>query len=135
MNHITQQLLQIVSDLPDNFRGAFNIREDGQCAARQSSENILIESKKDAPGLVIHIKPGTKGETVYIPACVTHGGVIMNMLARHALPQRRPEDWMTDPGAGYSVRLDTAMWMRDHLAEAYDIVPAGYLDGMEEAQG
>ena len=42
---------------------------------------------------------------------------------------------MTDPGAGYSVRLDTAMWMRDHLAEAYDIVPAGYLDGMEEAQG
>ena len=68
-------------------------------------------------------------------ACVTHGGVIMNMLARHALPQRRPEDWMTDPGAGYSVRLDTAMWMRDHLAEAYDIVPAGYLDGMEEAQG
>ena len=65
-------------------------------------------------------------------ACITHGGVIMNMLARHALPQRRPEDWMTDPGCGYSLRLDTAMWMRDHLAEAYDIAPHGYLDGVEE---
>lgn len=61
-------------------------------------------------------------------ACVTHGGVIMNMLARHALPQHRPEEWMTDPGCGYSLRLDTAMWMRDHLAEAYDVVPRGYLD-------
>ena len=65
-------------------------------------------------------------------ACVTHGGVIMSMLAQHALPQRKPEDWMTDPGCGYSVRLDAEMWMRDHLAEAYDVVPYGYLDGIEE---
>ena len=62
---------------------------------------------------------------------VTHGGVIMNMLSQHALPFRKPEEWMTDPGAGYSVRLDAEMWMRDHLAEAYDVVPHGYLDGME----
>lgn len=75
MNNITQQLLQIVSDLPDNFRGAFNIREDGQCAGRQSSDHVRIESKTDAPGLVIQVEPGTKGETVYIPACVTHGDV------------------------------------------------------------
>ena len=65
-------------------------------------------------------------------ACVTHGGVIMNMLAQHALPFRKPEEWMTDPGAGYSVRLDAEMWMRDHLAEAYDVVPSGYLDDMEQ---
>lgn len=64
-------------------------------------------------------------------ACVTHGGVIMSMLSQHALPQRKPEDWMTDPGAGYSVRLDAEMWMRDHLAEAYDVVPVGYLDDQE----
>ena len=65
---------------------------------------------------------------IHEAACVTHGGVILNMMARHVLPQRRPEDWMTDPGCGYSLRLDTAMWMRDHLAEAYDVVPPGYLD-------
>ena len=65
---------------------------------------------------------------IHEAACVTHGGVILNMMARHVLPQRRPEDWMTVPGCGYSLRLDTAMWMRDHLAEAYDVVPPGYLD-------
>ena len=64
-------------------------------------------------------------------ACITHGGVIMNMLARHALPQRPPEQWMTDPGAGYSLRCDAAMWMRDHLAEAYDVAPEGYLEAFE----
>ena len=41
---------------------------------------------------------------------------------------------MTDPGAGYSVRLDAEMWMRDHLAEAYDVVPHGYLDAFEQQE-
>ena len=56
----------------------------------------------------------------------------MNMMANHVLPQHKPEEWMTDPGCGYSLRLDAEMWMRDHIAEAFDIVPYGYLDGAEE---
>ena len=75
MNKITEMLLRTVSGYKGEFRGAYNIREDGKCAARKSTEHIVIESKKDAPGLEIHIQPGTKGETVYIPACVTHSGV------------------------------------------------------------
>ena len=75
MNSITEKLLEIVSDFKGTFKGAYNIRENGKCAGRQSSENIKIESKTDKPGLDITILPGTKGETVYIPACVTKGGV------------------------------------------------------------
>lgn len=75
MNKITEQLLRTVSGLSGAFRGAYNIRENGQCAGRQSTEHIQIESKTDKPGLVIHIQPGTMGETVYIPACVTSGGI------------------------------------------------------------
>lgn len=76
MNSVTQELLKIISDYDgESFKGAYNIREDGGCAARQSTENIKIETKQDAPGLVITIKPYTKGERVYIPACVTHSGV------------------------------------------------------------
>lgn len=74
MNKITGDLLRIVSDFKGTFQGAFNIRENGQCAGRKSTKNIKIDSKEDAPGLVIHIEPGTKNETVYIPACVTQGG-------------------------------------------------------------
>ncbi len=75
MNKITESLLNLVSDWSEDFDGAFNIRENGQCAGRKSSPNILIQSKKDAPGLEIHISPAAQKETVYIPACVTHGDV------------------------------------------------------------
>ena len=61
-------------------------------------------------------------------ACVTHGGVIMSMLSQRALPSRRPEQWMADPGCGYTVQTDVQLWMRDRLVEAIDIVPFGYAD-------
>lgn len=75
MNAITEELLKMVSNIQGAVSGAFNIRENGQCAGRQSTKNIRIDSKADLPGLDIHIQPGTKGETVYIPACVTHGDI------------------------------------------------------------
>lgn len=75
MNEVTEKLLEIVSDYKGEFKGAYNIREDGLCAGRKSSQNVLIESKKDAPGLEIHISSEAQGEMVFIPACVTHGNV------------------------------------------------------------
>ena len=75
MNSVTKNILELVSDFKGTFNGAYNIRENGQCAGRMSSENIKIESKTDKPGIDIKVRPGTKGEVVYIPACVTKGGV------------------------------------------------------------
>ena len=75
MNEITEKLLNMVSDWNGGYKGDYNIRVDGGCAGRESSEHVKIENKPDAPGLVIHVDPGTKGETVSIPACITHGGV------------------------------------------------------------
>ncbi|MEZ3454965.1 MAG: SufD family Fe-S cluster assembly protein, partial [Oscillospiraceae bacterium] len=76
MDSITEKLLGIVSERNViSFKGAYNIRENSGCAGRQSSENIKIENKSDNPGIVIKIGSGTQKETVYIPACVTHGGV------------------------------------------------------------
>ncbi|HJB25775.1 MAG TPA: SufD family Fe-S cluster assembly protein [Firmicutes bacterium] len=75
MSKITEKLLSLVSDWQGGFSGAYNIREDGMCAGRLSTEHIQIESKTDKPGLDIIVLPGTKGETVYIPACVTHGNI------------------------------------------------------------
>lgn len=76
MDSITEKLLGIVSDWKGaSLKGAYNIRENSGCAGRQSSENIKIENKSDNPGIVIRIGSGAQKETVYIPACVTHGGV------------------------------------------------------------
>ena len=76
MNSMTEELLRIVADwkgIPDN--AAYNIREDTGCAGRRSTEHVKIESKTDQPGIDIRVLPGTRGEMVYIPACVTHSGV------------------------------------------------------------
>ena len=63
-------------------------------------------------------------------ACVTHGGVIMSMLSQRAVPTRRPEQWMADPGCGYTVQTDVhagqaggghrhrTLWLRRHPAGA-----------------
>ena len=75
MEKITMDMLREISDWDGEFKGAYNIRENGGCAGRVSSKNIRIESKKDQPGLEIFIAANTKGETVSIPACVTKGGV------------------------------------------------------------
>lgn len=75
MNKITDELLRMISGFTGEFKGAYNIREDGQCAGRQSTENIRIESKITEPGIDIYISSKAQGETVYIPACVSHSGV------------------------------------------------------------
>lgn len=75
-NVITSDLLKTISDFDGvEFKGAYNIREDSRCAGRKSSENVTIEPKTDKPGIVITVKPFTKGETVFIPACVTHSDI------------------------------------------------------------
>ena len=77
MSEITKQLLTMVSDYDDSkgYADAYSIRENGSCVERRSTEHIQIDSKEDNPGLVIRVQPGTKGERVSIPACVTHGDI------------------------------------------------------------
>ena len=76
MNNVTGKLLDIVAGwMGEPKNAAYNIREDGLCAGRRSTENIRIEPKADKPGIDIIVAPGTKGETAYIPACVTKSGV------------------------------------------------------------
>ncbi|MFR7990442.1 MAG: SufB/SufD family protein [Anaerovoracaceae bacterium] len=76
MDKLTEELLKAVSEYTEGgYQGAYNIRENGGCAGRQSTENIRIEGKADGSGLDIYIRPGTKGEKVFIPACVTRGNV------------------------------------------------------------
>ncbi|MEM1484827.1 histidine phosphatase family protein [Oscillospiraceae bacterium PP1C4] len=56
-------------------------------------------------------------------AVVTHGGLIMNLLACMGLPEREMVRWGVDNGRGYTVLLTTQMWMRDHKFEVYAQIP------------
>ena len=76
VNRITEELLNVVSDWQKFPKGAaYNIRQDSQCAGRQSTENIEIRPKSGGSGLDIIVKAGTKGESCYIPACITKNDV------------------------------------------------------------
>ena len=75
LSPIDESLLASIAGIHGMPKGAFNIRKDGQLVERHSSANIEIATKTDNPGIDIHIKPGTKGETVYIPVIVTQSGL------------------------------------------------------------
>ena len=69
-------LLQKIADLTGKPVGAFNIRKDSGCEARQSTEHIAIDARADGkPGIDIHIKPGTRGEKCYIPVIISKTGL------------------------------------------------------------
>ncbi len=54
---------------------------------------------------------------------VTHGGVIMTLLAVYGLPQAHSYDWRMDCGYGYATRVTPSLWMRDKVIEVYNTVP------------
>lgn len=54
---------------------------------------------------------------------VTHGGVIMMLLAVYGLPQAKPFEWTMDNGFGYSLRVTPMLWQRDKVCEVFQTIP------------
>ncbi|MGM9607942.1 MAG: SufB/SufD family protein [Oscillospiraceae bacterium] len=74
-NKVDMELLRQIADLETVPQGAYNIRKNSQLDSRSSTANIEISSKTDKSGIDIHIKPGTKNESVHIPVIITEMGV------------------------------------------------------------
>ncbi len=75
MTAIEKNLLSEIMDLEIVPEGAYNIRANGESAARHTTANIDIVTKADKPGIDIIIKPGTKNERVDIPVLLTKTGL------------------------------------------------------------
>lgn len=75
MKNVDEHMLQAVADLHSVPTGAYSIRKNGEGISKNSTENIIIEQKKDKPGIDIFIKPGTKNESVHIPVIITQTGI------------------------------------------------------------
>ncbi len=76
MDNVDSGLLREIADMegtPES--GAYNIRKNGGLEGRANTEHIQIVSKADKPGIDIHIKAGTKGESVHIPVILTQSGM------------------------------------------------------------
>lgn len=57
-------------------------------------------------------------------AVVTHGGVIMSLLAGIGLPKASLQQWAVQGGMGYTLLFTPQMWMRDGCAEVFAQLPA-----------
>lgn len=58
-------------------------------------------------------------------AVVTHGTVIMGLLAMCGYPKEEMKYWATDSGCGYTVRTSVSMWMHDNCFEIIAPQPQG----------
>ena len=78
------------------------------------------------------LKTGTEDTAI-----VTHGGVIMTLMANYALPEAEASEWLTPAGCGYTLRLTPALWTAGQKLEAIEEIPVSkvsdknYYDGWD----
>ena len=75
LNSLDLDMLNAVADLHEVPQGAYNIRRNGEGYGRRSTENIIIETKEDNPGINIIVRENTKNESVHSPVIITETGV------------------------------------------------------------
>lgn len=56
-------------------------------------------------------------------AIITHGGVIMSLMAAFAIPEAPMHEWLTPNGCGYTLRIDPTVWRMGQKLEAFAECP------------
>ena len=64
------------------------------------------------------LKTGTKSCAV-----VTHGGIIMALLAAFGLPEAAMHEWLAPGGCGFTLRLEPSIWYRGRKCEVVAMAP------------
>ena len=64
------------------------------------------------------LKTGTRNCAV-----VTHGGIIMALLAAFGLPEAPMHDWLAPSGCGFTLRLEPSIWLRARKCEVMAMAP------------
>ncbi|MCL2195933.1 MAG: histidine phosphatase family protein, partial [Oscillospiraceae bacterium] len=54
---------------------------------------------------------------------VTHGGVVMALLAMFGLPEAPMHEWLTPGGCGFTMRVEPSVWMRGRKVEVCAMAP------------
>ena len=76
MNNVEIDLLKEITGVENGeFKGAYNIRKDGQGIERKITENVNIVAKEDKQGIDVFVKENTKFEFIHIPVIITESGL------------------------------------------------------------
>ena len=105
----TQRQLQDLREYTDWLRG-------GSDAAPPSGEKYGDFMIRCIEGLDI-IFSDMMRKDITRAACVTHAGVITNLLCGYGLPKGQPADYMCDPGEGFEIILTPFLWQKGPALE------------------
>lgn len=61
-------------------------------------------------------------------ALIADEATLQQVLQACVLPERLAKDWQLEPGRGYTLLTDAALWMRNEKLELYDTVPSSAQD-------
>jgi len=76
MDNIDINLLKEITGIENGeYKGAYNIRKNGQGIERKVTDNINIVTKEDVSGIDIYVRENTKFEFVHIPVIITESGL------------------------------------------------------------
>ena len=75
MDEIQKRLLAEVADLHGVPEGAYNIRANGQMAARNTTAILILFQKPMSAASTFTSKPGTVNESVHIPVVLSQSGM------------------------------------------------------------
>lgn len=106
-------------DLKDDPRFPLWLAGQADPPGGESGQVFFQRVCRGFEGLVQNLMAQGQTETVL----VTHAGVLGSLLAGYGLPQAQPQDWLCDPGFGYSVRITPSLWMRQPVMEVFQRIP------------
>lgn len=86
----------------------------------ESSEQLTQRVAEGFAAIVRHLMSSGKTQA----AVITHGGIIMNILAARGLPKQPQHMWRSDPGCGYTVRVTPSVFMRSGFVEVESAITA-----------
>lgn len=96
------------------------------------------ESNKDFSQRVcsgfVKIVDGLISSGIHNAAIVTHGGVIMSLLAAFGIPQQPMSAWLTPAGCGYTLLVTPGVWASHRKAEVYLDIPERPVNDEEERE-
>jgi len=75
MEKIDEELLLQIADMHSIPQGSYNIRKNGECLTRNSTDEIQIVPKKDKQGIDVIVASNVKNKSVHIPVILTMSGL------------------------------------------------------------
>lgn len=97
------------------------LKGDGQTAPPHG-ESSSDFSRRVCSSLV-KIADGMLQSGVGEIAIVTHGGVIMTLLAAFGLPERPMHEWRHPPSCGFTLNIIPSIWQNSRKAEVFAEIP------------